>query len=118
MRHEHAARYDSGGVAVYRLRSLPVAVRLTPITLYRRAVRSFDVPAKQSKRATKSRPSQSPPLRTFKPVNYAFQQSAGDSTGPQVDVTERALGQLFSDDDVGNRTRPPGFRTRAISAIA
>jgi hypothetical protein len=31
-----------------------------------------------------------------------LQQSAGDSTSPEIDVTERALGQHFPDDDVGD----------------
>ena len=31
-----------------------------------------------------------------------FQQSAADSTGPEIDVTQRTVGQHFADDDVGD----------------
>src|SRR5262245_24160527 len=34
--------------------------------------------------------------------HLCFQQSAGDSTGPQVDIAEAVLRQDFADDDVAN----------------
>ena len=116
MRHEHAARYDSGGVAVYRFRSLQVAVRLTPITLYRRAVRSFDVPVKQSKRATMS--TFSKPAATNAPV------SSASSRAPAIQPVHKSMSRSALSGSSSPMTmsaictRPPGFRTRAISAIA
>jgi hypothetical protein len=62
------------------------------------AVLSFVVPAKQSNRSS---------TRTFlKPAapntadELCFQQSAGDSTGPEIDVSQRAVGKDFANDDV------------------
>ena len=37
-------------------------------------------------------------------------QSTGDSTGPQVDVAERTVGQLFTDDDIGHLQMPARFQ--------
>ncbi len=31
-----------------------------------------------------------------------FQQSASDSTGPEIDVMQRAVGQYLANDDVGD----------------
>ena len=47
-----------------------------------------------------------------------FQQSAGDSTGPEVDVAQRLSGRTSPMMMSAICTRPPGLRTRAISAIA
>jgi hypothetical protein len=39
-----------------------------------------------------------------------FQQSAGDSTGPEVDVPKSAVWQNFANDDVGDLRAPTGLQ--------
>ena len=41
--------------------------------------------------------------------DLCFQQSACDSTGPQVDVAQRALREDLADDDVGDLQAAAGF---------
>jgi hypothetical protein len=48
--------------------------------------------------------------RRLKRVDHlCFQQSAGDSTGPEVDVAKRLVGQDLSDDDIGDLGPASGF---------
>jgi len=46
------------------------------------------------------------PRRTKHLDELCFQQSACDSTRPEVDVTKRAVGQDFPNDDVGDLRTP------------
>jgi hypothetical protein len=69
------------------------------------ATRSLDVPRKQSNRSftrTSSKPSLSE-----KRNKLCLRQSAGDSTGPQVDVAADRLGQLRGDNDVAVQELSP-----------
>jgi hypothetical protein len=93
-----------------------VANRFTPITPYRPTARSFAVPAKQSNRLV---------IATLRsPTEVKTSMSSASSRAPAIQPVHRSISRKALSGRTSPMmmsaiwTRPPGFRTRAISATA
>jgi hypothetical protein len=92
------------------------AARLTPVTPYRRAVRSFEVPAKQSNRVVIA--------TSPNPADVNTPMSSASSRAPAIQPVQRSMSRKALSGRISPMTmsaictRPPGLSTRAISATA